>query len=210
MRCWRESRCSLRIGFELFLRDETVAKHQHTECRPGCAAASIARCIGRFALLLTRRGESRNACRRATRARASVTVEGDVVCLVWRGASCRGYRDRRRARGHRGAPRRQGREAPHLRERRGRFDRSLVDVGGERSSSASPRSSRTRKAIARVRRAARPDRIAEPLVERSRGLERRASSSIEVSSVRRMQVSLVNDGPVTVVLDADRPRSSTA
>ena len=86
----------------------------------------------------------------------------------------------------------------------GRFDRSLLDVGGQ----ALVVSQFT--LIANTRKGNRPSftdaaqpHLAEPLVEAF-------ATGLEAAGVRvgrgvfgaRMQVSLVNDGPVTVVLDA--------
>jgi D-tyrosyl-tRNA(Tyr) deacylase len=86
----------------------------------------------------------------------------------------------------------------------GRFDRSLLDVGGE----ALVVSQFT--LIADLRKgnrpsfaaAARPE-IAEPMYQRF--CDALASEGVAVGQGvfgERMQVSLVNDGPVTVVLDA--------
>jgi D-tyrosyl-tRNA(Tyr) deacylase len=99
-----------------------------------------------------------------------------------------------------------------FRDDQGRFDRSLVDVGGE----ALVVSQFTLLAdVRRGRRpgftgAAQPD-IAEPLV----GVfaEALRAQGIRVATGRFgaiMEVELVNDGPVTVVIDSadlERPRS---
>jgi D-tyrosyl-tRNA(Tyr) deacylase len=86
---------------------------------------------------------------------------------------------------------------------RGRFDRSLVDVGGE----ALVVSQFT--LIADIRKgnrpsfaaAARPE-LAEPLYERfCASLDREVAFVARGVFGARMDVSLVNDGPVTIVLD---------
>jgi D-aminoacyl-tRNA deacylase len=85
----------------------------------------------------------------------------------------------------------------------GRFDRSLLDVAGE----ALVVSQFTLVADTRkgnrpsFTEAAAPDR-AEPLYERFCGALEEAGVSVSRGVFRaRMQLSLVNDGPVTIVLD---------
>lgn len=93
----------------------------------------------------------------------------------------------------------------------GRFDRSLVDVGGE----ALVVSQFT--LIADVRKGRRPSfmgaarpEVAEPLVEVFVETLRELGVSIETGRFgEKMDVELVNDGPVTIVVDSEvfeRPR----
>jgi D-tyrosyl-tRNA(Tyr) deacylase len=85
----------------------------------------------------------------------------------------------------------------------GRFDRSLLDVGGE----ALVVSQFT--LIADTRKGNRPSftdaagpEVAEPLYERfCEVLEREGISVVRGVFGARMEVALVNDGPVTIVLD---------
>lgn len=97
-------------------------------------------------------------------------------------------------------------------DERGRFDRSVLDIGG----AALVVSQFT--LFGDVRRGRRPSftdaappDVAEPLVERFAGALRGAGVA-HVATGRfgaHMQVELVNDGPVTLVLDTDdlsRPR----
>ena len=86
----------------------------------------------------------------------------------------------------------------------GRFDRSLLDVGGEALVvSQFTLIADTRKGNRPSFTGAAPPEVAEPLYERF-------CQALEAEGVRvargvfgaRMQVSLVNDGPVTIVLDA--------
>lgn len=88
----------------------------------------------------------------------------------------------------------------------GKFDRSLIDVGGAALVVSqftlitdNQRQKGTRPDFSK---AARPE-AAEPLYERF--CESLAGYGIDVSTGRfgaRMQLELVNDGPVTIVLDA--------
>ena len=88
----------------------------------------------------------------------------------------------------------------------GKFDRSLIDVGG----AALVVSQFTLITDSKRQRGTRPDfskaarsEAAEPLYERF--CESLAGYGIDVSTGRfgaRMQLELVNDGPVTIVLDA--------
>jgi D-aminoacyl-tRNA deacylase len=92
-------------------------------------------------------------------------------------------------------------------DRTGRFDRSLLDTGG----AALVVSQFTLLAdVARGNRpsfgrAARPD-VAEKLVERFCAELREQGLAVETGVFgARMQVELVNDGPVTIVLAEDPP-----
>jgi D-aminoacyl-tRNA deacylase len=85
----------------------------------------------------------------------------------------------------------------------GRFDRSLVDVGGEALAvSQFTLIADTRKGNRpSFAGAARPE-VAEPLYERfCEALEREGVRVATGVFGARMEVSLVNDGPVTIVLD---------
>lgn len=87
----------------------------------------------------------------------------------------------------------------------GRFDRSLLDVGGEALVVSqftlladSKRQKGTRPSFSD---AARPD-VAEPLIERFCEALRSLGVHVETGVFgARMEVELINDGPVTVVLD---------
>jgi D-aminoacyl-tRNA deacylase len=87
----------------------------------------------------------------------------------------------------------------------GRFDRSLVDIEGE----ALVVSQFTLLADSKRQKGTRPDfsqaarpEVAEPLYERFCEALRAQGVSVRTGIFgARMQVSLVNDGPVTVVLD---------
>ena len=88
----------------------------------------------------------------------------------------------------------------------GKFDRSLIDVGGAAlvvsQFTLITDSKRQRGTRPDFSKAARPE-AAEPLYERF--CESLAGYGIDVSTGRfgaRMQLELVNDGPVTIVLDA--------
>ena len=93
----------------------------------------------------------------------------------------------------------------------GRFDRSLLDVGGE----ALVVSQFTLLADSRRQKGTRPDfsraarpEIAEPLYERFCEALRELGVRVQTGVFgARMQVTLVNDGPVTIVLDVDPPRT---
>jgi len=88
---------------------------------------------------------------------------------------------------------------------KGRFDRSLLDTGGE----ALVVSQFTLLADGKGQRGARPDfsgaarpDVAEPLYERFCEELRAHGVPVETGVFgARMQVELVNDGPVTIVLD---------
>jgi D-tyrosyl-tRNA(Tyr) deacylase len=89
----------------------------------------------------------------------------------------------------------------------GRFDRSLLDVGGE----ALVVSQFTLLAAGRRQKGTRPDfsqaarpEVAEPLYERFAQALRENGVAHVATGVfgAKMEVSLVNDGPVTIVLDS--------
>ncbi len=97
-------------------------------------------------------------------------------------------------------------------DERGRFDRSLSDVGGE----ALVVSQFTLLADSRRQKGTRPDfskaarpEVAAPLIERfCEALRGRSASASRTGRFGAyMQVALVNDGPVTIVLDVE-PRPS--
>ncbi len=87
----------------------------------------------------------------------------------------------------------------------GRFDRSLLDVGGE----ALVVSQFTLIADSKGQKGTRPDfskaarpEVAEPLYERFCEALRKQGVPVQTGVFgARMQVTLVNDGPVTIVLD---------
>ena len=87
----------------------------------------------------------------------------------------------------------------------GKFDRSLLDTGGE----ALVVSQFTLIADSRRQKGARPDfskaarpEVAEPLYERFCEALRELGVPVATGTFRaRMQVELINDGPVTIVLD---------
>ena len=89
----------------------------------------------------------------------------------------------------------------------GRFDRSLLDIGGE----ALVVSQFTLLADSRRQKGTRPDfskaagpEVAGPLYERFCEALREAGVPVETGVFgARMQVELVNDGPVTIMLDHD-------
>ena len=92
----------------------------------------------------------------------------------------------------------------------GRFDRSLLDVGGEALVVSqftliadSERQKGTRPDFSR----AAPKEDAEPLIERFCGELRALGVPVQTGVFgARMKLSLVNDGPVTIVLDIGPPR----
>jgi D-tyrosyl-tRNA(Tyr) deacylase len=89
----------------------------------------------------------------------------------------------------------------------GRFDRSLLDTGGEALvvSQFTLLGDTARGSRPSFTRAARPE-TAEPLVERCCRALRDLGVHVETGRFgARMQVELVNDGPVTIVLDAGAP-----
>ena len=86
----------------------------------------------------------------------------------------------------------------------GRFDRSLLDVGGEALVvSQFTLIADTAKGNRPSFTAAASPEVAEPLYERfCEALEREGVRVARGVFGARMQVALVNDGPVTIVLDA--------
>jgi len=87
----------------------------------------------------------------------------------------------------------------------GRFDRSLLDVGGEclvvSQFTLLAESRRQKGTRPDFSKAARPE-VAEPLYERFCECLREQGISVQTGVFgARMEVSLVNDGPVTIVLD---------
>ena len=89
----------------------------------------------------------------------------------------------------------------------GRFDRSLVDVSGEAlvvsQFTLVTDSKRQKGARPDFSKAARPE-VAEPLYERFCEALRELGVPVQTGVFgARMEVSLVNDGPVTVVLDIE-------
>jgi D-aminoacyl-tRNA deacylase len=91
----------------------------------------------------------------------------------------------------------------------GKFDRSLLDVGGE----ALVVSQFTLIADSKRQKGTRPDfsaaarpEVAEPLYDRFCDALRDLGVSVETGVFgARMEVELVNDGPVTIVLDVAAP-----
>ena len=89
----------------------------------------------------------------------------------------------------------------------GRFDASLLDVGGE----ALVVSQFTLLADSRRQKGARPDfskaarpEVAEPLYERLCDALRAEGVPVQTGVFgARMEVALVNDGPVTIILDVE-------
>ena len=86
----------------------------------------------------------------------------------------------------------------------GRFDRSLLDTGGEALVvSQFTLLADTRKGNRPSFTDAAPPEEAEPLVERLADALRALGVHVETGVFgARMEVSLVNDGPVTIVLDS--------
>jgi D-tyrosyl-tRNA(Tyr) deacylase len=141
---------------------------------------------------------------------ARVLVDGEVVGEIGRGLSV--LLGVARTDGEAEAERLAGRIA-RLRifeNEQGRSDRSLLDVGGE----ALVVSQFTLIADSRRQKGTRPDfskaappEVAEPLYERFCDELRALGVPAETGVFgARMEVELVNDGPVTIVLDVDRPR----
>ena len=91
----------------------------------------------------------------------------------------------------------------------GKFDRSLLDTGG----AALVVSQFTLIADSKRQKGSRPDfskaarrEVAEPIYERFCAALRELGVHVETGVFgARMQVELVNDGPVTIVLDLDTP-----
>jgi D-aminoacyl-tRNA deacylase len=137
--------------------------------------------------------------------RASVRVDGETV-----GACGRGFVVLVGV-GHEDTPETAARLAGKIARLRvfendnGRFDRSLLDVGGEALvvSQFTLLANTTKGNRPSFTEAAPPDQ-AEPLVDRVAD-ELRALGVAHVAAGRfgaRMEVELVNDGPVTIVLEA--------
>lgn len=89
----------------------------------------------------------------------------------------------------------------------GKFDRSLLDVGGAALVvSQFTLIADTRKGNRPSFAAAAPPEQAEPLYERFAAEVRALGVSVGTGVFgARMEVELVNDGPVTIVLDIDPP-----
>ena len=87
----------------------------------------------------------------------------------------------------------------------GRFDRSVVDTGGEvLVVSQFTLIADTRRGNRPSFTHAAPPEVAQPLVERFCAALRATGVLVETGVFgARMSVSVVNDGPVTIVLDAD-------
>jgi D-tyrosyl-tRNA(Tyr) deacylase len=87
----------------------------------------------------------------------------------------------------------------------GRLDRSLVDVGGDALVvSQFTLIADTRKGTRPSFTAAAAPTVAEPLYERFCAALRELGVPVQMGVFgSRMQVSLVNDGPVTIVLDVE-------
>jgi D-tyrosyl-tRNA(Tyr) deacylase len=135
---------------------------------------------------------------------ASVAVDGEVV-----GRCARGLLVLVGAAGgdHEGTATRLAGKVARLRvfeNEEGRFDRSVVDARGEVLvvSQFTLLADTTKGNRPSFTRAAAPER-AEPLVERFADALRAEGLTVETGRFgARMSVSLVNDGPVTIVLDA--------
>lgn len=145
--------------------------------------------------------------------RASVTVEGKVVGSIGRGLlALVGVADGDTET----EARRLGQKCAEMRifpDQGGRFNLSLLDVAGE----ALVVSQFT--LLADVRRGRRPSfaaaaapEVAEPLVAAFESAMQEAGARVQTGRFgARMQVELVNDGPVTIVIDnqeMERPRRS--
>lgn len=91
----------------------------------------------------------------------------------------------------------------------GRFDRSVLDVGGAALAvSQFTLIANTERGNRPSFTEAAPPERAEPLYERFCDALRELGVPVETGVFgARMQVSLVNDGPVTIVLDVDPPRT---
>lgn len=91
----------------------------------------------------------------------------------------------------------------------GRLDRSLVDVGGGALVvSQFTLVADTRKGTRPSFTAAADPKEAEPLYERFCNALRESGVPVETGAFgARMEVSLVNDGPVTIILDVDQQQT---
>ena len=90
----------------------------------------------------------------------------------------------------------------------GRFDRALLDIGGAALvvSQFTLLADTAKGNRPSFTRAARPEE-AEPLVERFCAVLRELGVPVETGAFgARMEVELVNDGPVTIVLERPPPR----
>lgn len=134
---------------------------------------------------------------------ASVSVDGQVVAACGRGLAV--LLGLARGDGERQAERLAARVA-RLRifeNEQGRFDRSLLDVGGEALVvSQFTLIADTRKGNRPSFSAAAPPEEAEPLYERFCAALRAEGVPVQAGVFgARMEVALVNDGPVTIVVD---------
>jgi D-tyrosyl-tRNA(Tyr) deacylase len=138
---------------------------------------------------------------------ASVSVQGDVVASCGRGlVVLLGIAAGDQPESAEGLARKVARLRIFENED-GRFDLSLLDVGGE----TLVVSQFTLIADSRLRKGARPDfskaarpEAAEPLYERFCEALRAEGVPVQTGVFgARMQVALVNDGPVTIVLDGE-------
>ena len=189
-------------GLELVGVDETVAKEERAERRPRVMGGFHVLLIGLTVENLSRKNPTVRAVVQRV-STATLSVGGEVRSRCSRGlvvlvGIAAGDGD--------GEADRLARKIARLRifeDDRGRLDRSVLDVGGE----ALVVSQFT--LIADTARGTRPSftdaaapEVAEPLYER-------VCASLEHEGIRvargvfgaRMEVALVNDGPVTVVLD---------
>lgn len=143
--------------------------------------------------------------------RASVAVEGEVVASIGRGllvlvGAAQGDGE--------GEARRLAQKCAELRifsDAEGKFNLSLLELGGE----ALVVSQFTLLADARKGRrpsfaGAAPPEVAEPLVEAFAEAMREAGVAVQTGRFgAKMTVQIVNEGPVTIVLDSEtfeRPR----
>jgi D-tyrosyl-tRNA(Tyr) deacylase len=191
-------------GLELVRVDETVPQEKGAERRPRVMGGFHDLLIGRARENLRREsGFVRAVVQRV--ADASVSVGGEVRSRCGRGLvvllGIAAGDDAARAE-------RLARKVARLRVFEGldgRLDRSLLDVGGE----ALVVSQFTLIADSRLRKGTRPDfskaarpEVAEPLYERFCEALRAEGVPVQTGVFgARMEVSLVNDGPVTIVLD---------
>jgi D-tyrosyl-tRNA(Tyr) deacylase len=196
---------------EVVLGDETRADEHRAEGRPVEVGGFHIVTIGRGRAVPERR---ENAVVRVVVQRvseASVAVDGDVVAscgpglLVLVGVAVGDDE---------AAAARLAAKVARLRifaDEDGRFDRSLVDVRGEALvvSQFTLLADSTRQKGTRpdFSQAARPE-VAEPLYERFCEALRELGVPVRTGVFgARMQVTLVNDGPVTIVLDVDPQRT---
>jgi D-aminoacyl-tRNA deacylase len=187
---------------ELLDRDHLVADEERSECRPRMPRRFHVRVIGNGYRLLSENRAVRAVVQRV--AEASVEVAGETVGAI--GAGLVVLVGVARGDGEAEAVRLAGKVA-RLRvfeNEEGRFDRSLLDVGGE----ALVVSQFT--LIADTGKGNRPSfgdaaasEEAAPLVERFCDALRGEGVTVHTGVFgARMKVALVNDGPVTIVLDA--------